>query len=75
MGHRPPRSAAQQVAPAPTRAESRMVLAVDGKTLRGAQDTGGNRTKLISFYDHQRGWCSLRPRLPTPMRSRPAPPP
>jgi predicted transposase YbfD/YdcC len=47
--------AAQRVAPARTRAESRMVLAVDGKTLRGAREASGDRRKLISVYEHTRG--------------------
>lgn len=48
-------AAAQRLRPAPTRAESRMVLAVDGKTLRGARDASGDQTKLISVYDHTSG--------------------
>jgi len=47
--------AAQRVAPASTRAEGRLVLAVDGKTLRGAREAGGEQTKLISVYEHTRG--------------------
>src|SRR4051794_21609148 len=37
-----------------TAAEARTVLAVDGKTLRGSRDGEGQRTKLVSVYDHAR---------------------
>src|SRR4051794_24780371 len=36
-------------------AARRTVLAVDGKTLRGARDTTGAQAKLISVYDHTQG--------------------
>src|SRR3954453_20839751 len=35
-----------------TAAESRTVLAVDGKTLRGSTDADGRQTKLVCVYDH-----------------------
>ena len=35
-----------------TAAESRTVLAVDGKTLRGSTDAEGRQTKLVCVYDH-----------------------
>src|SRR4051794_33721295 len=35
-----------------TAAESRTVLAVDGKTLRGSRDADGQQTKLVCVYDH-----------------------
>src|SRR3954454_22692156 len=35
-----------------TAAETRSVLAVDGKTLRGSRDGTGQRIKLVSVYDH-----------------------
>jgi predicted transposase YbfD/YdcC len=35
-----------------TAAETRTVLAVDGKTLRGSRDRAGQQTKLVSVYDH-----------------------
>src|SRR3954447_8660500 len=35
-----------------TAAESRTVLAVDGKTLRGSTDADGQPTKLVCVYDH-----------------------
>src|SRR3954465_6478960 len=35
-----------------TAAECRVVLAVDGKTLRGSRDGQGHQTKLLSVYDH-----------------------
>ncbi len=44
------RQAAQQ-ATGPV-AESRPVLAVDGKTLRGARGADGRQTKLVCVYDH-----------------------
>src|SRR4051794_14739674 len=33
-------------------AEARTVLAVDGKTLRGARDEDGQQTKLLAVFDH-----------------------
>jgi predicted transposase YbfD/YdcC len=42
---------AQQPAGA-TAAECRVVLAVDGKTLRGSKDADGRQTKLVCVYDH-----------------------
>jgi predicted transposase YbfD/YdcC len=33
-------------------AETRPVLAVDGKTLRGARDEHGEQTKLVAVFDH-----------------------
>jgi predicted transposase YbfD/YdcC len=33
-------------------AERRMVLAADGKTLRGARQPDGSQTKLVGVYDH-----------------------
>jgi predicted transposase YbfD/YdcC len=36
-------------------AARRTVLAVDGKTLRGARDTTGVQAKLVSVYDHAHG--------------------
>src|SRR3954468_4940205 len=38
--------------PGNTMAEGRTVVAVDGKTLRGSKDAGGEQTKLVSVYDH-----------------------
>src|SRR5215218_7333804 len=35
-----------------TAAETRSVLAVDGKTLRGSRDGNGQQTRLVSVYDH-----------------------
>jgi predicted transposase YbfD/YdcC len=35
-----------------TVAEGRTVLAVDGKTLRGSKDAGGQQSKLVCVYDH-----------------------
>src|SRR3954462_11667986 len=35
-----------------TAAETRCVLAVDGKTLRGSRDGHGQQTRLVSVYDH-----------------------
>jgi len=35
-----------------TVAEGRTVVAVDGKTLRGAKGAGGQQTKLVCVYDH-----------------------
>jgi predicted transposase YbfD/YdcC len=35
-----------------TAAETRTVLAVDGKTLRGSKDAEGQQTKLVCVYDH-----------------------
>ena len=34
------------------RGEDRTVLAVDGKTLRGARDERGEQTKLVAVFDH-----------------------
>ncbi|MCV2491907.1 ISAs1 family transposase, partial [Geodermatophilus sp. YIM 151500] len=34
------------------RGEDRIVLAVDGKTLRGARDGEGEQTKLLAVFDH-----------------------
>jgi predicted transposase YbfD/YdcC len=34
------------------RGEDRTVLAVDGKTLRGARDDDGEQTKLLAVFDH-----------------------
>src|SRR4051812_34231642 len=34
------------------RGEERTVLAVDGKTLRGARDEDGQQTKLVAVLDH-----------------------
>jgi predicted transposase YbfD/YdcC len=34
------------------RSQDRTVLAVDGKTLRGARDEHGERTKLVAVFDH-----------------------
>src|SRR3954453_13306492 len=45
------RARAQQP-PGTTVAECRTVLAVDGKTLRGANDADGQQTKLVCVYDH-----------------------
>jgi predicted transposase YbfD/YdcC len=45
------RARAQQP-PGTTVAECRTVLAVDGKTLRGAKDADGQQTKLVCVYDH-----------------------
>ena len=56
-------------------AERRCVLAVDGKTLRGARAAGGAQTKLVCVYDHAHGWCSPRPPWSTPTRSRRSPRP
>jgi predicted transposase YbfD/YdcC len=42
----------QQRAAGTTAAETRSVLAVDGKTLRGSRDGNGQQTKLVSVYDH-----------------------
>jgi predicted transposase YbfD/YdcC len=44
-------TAARQAAGGPV-AERRMVLAADGKTLRGAQQPDGSQTKLFCLYDH-----------------------
>jgi predicted transposase YbfD/YdcC len=35
-----------------SRGEDRAVLAVDGKTLRGARDERGDQTKLLAVFDH-----------------------
>ena len=35
-----------------TVAEGRTVVAVDGKTLRGSKDAGGQQSKLVCVYDH-----------------------
>ena len=45
-------SAAQAAAADAPLAERRMVLAADGKTLRGAHQPEGSQTKLVSVYDH-----------------------
>ena len=47
-------SAADQQAASP-RTANRQVLAVDGKTLRGARGPDGSQTKLVSVIDHRRG--------------------
>src|SRR4051794_13047348 len=44
--------ARQQPVAGSTAAESRTVLAVDGKTLRGSTDADGRQTKLVCVYDH-----------------------
>jgi predicted transposase YbfD/YdcC len=44
--------ARQQRPAGTTAAESRTVLAVDGKTLRGSKDADGQHTKLVCVYDH-----------------------
>jgi predicted transposase YbfD/YdcC len=46
------RQAAQQDCGGGPVAEGRAVLAVDGKTLRGARGEEGQRTKLVCVYDH-----------------------
>ena len=46
------RQRAQHVRP---RGEVRPVLAVDGKTLRGARDGHGGQAKLIAVFDHAEG--------------------
>src|SRR3954469_7993805 len=43
--------AEQQRPAASTAAETRTVLAVDGKTLRGSKDAEGQQTKLVCVYD------------------------
>jgi predicted transposase YbfD/YdcC len=48
-------AAAGQPRPAQPAAARRTVLAVDGKTLRGAHDATAAQTKLISVYDHAHG--------------------
>jgi predicted transposase YbfD/YdcC len=45
------RARAQQPA-GTTTAECRIVLAVDGKTLRGSKDADGQQTKLVCVFDH-----------------------
>ena len=42
----------QRADPSRPRGEGRTVLAVDGKTLRGARDQGGEQTKLVAVFDH-----------------------
>jgi predicted transposase YbfD/YdcC len=42
----------QQPQRARPRGEERTVLAVDGKTLRGARDADGQQTKLVAVLDH-----------------------
>ena len=44
--------ARQQPPVGTTAAETRTVLAVDGKTLRGSKDAEGQHTKLVCVYDH-----------------------
>jgi predicted transposase YbfD/YdcC len=44
--------AAQAAAADGPLAERRVVLAADGKTLRGSARTDGSQTKLVSVYDH-----------------------
>ena len=47
-------SATDQQATSPRNA-GRQVIAVDGKTLRGARGPDGHQTKLVSIIDHRRG--------------------
>ena len=42
----------QRANPSRPRGEGRTVLAVDGKTLRGARGEGGEQTKLVAVFDH-----------------------
>ncbi len=44
-----------QVGAAHPRAEDRMVLAFDGKTLRGARIGDGGQAKLVAVFDHTHG--------------------
>src|SRR3954447_2445111 len=44
--------ARQQPPAGTTAAQTRTVLAVDGKTLRGSTDADGRQTKLVCVYDH-----------------------
>lgn len=37
-------------------AEQRIVVAADGKTLRGAHQPDGSQTKLFCLYDHATSW-------------------
>src|SRR3954466_7820697 len=53
VGHGPPRGpAAAARRPCTTGSEDRTVLAVDGKTLRGARDQRGEQVKLVAVFDH-----------------------
>ncbi len=45
----------QRALEARPRGEARAVVAVDGKTLRGARDCRGGRTKLVAVFDHTDG--------------------
>jgi len=42
------------------RGQARTVLAVDGKTLRGARDGHGGHTKLVTVFDHAEGLVLAR---------------
>jgi predicted transposase YbfD/YdcC len=42
----------QRANPSRPRGEGRTVLAIDGKTLRGARDEGGEQRKLVAVFDH-----------------------
>src|SRR3954464_11929682 len=59
----------QQRAAGTTAAETRSVLAVDGKTLRGSRDGTGQRIKLVSVYDHAHQLVLTRRRWPPAMSS------